>query len=156
MLLCKCPLNKIRLVLAYSVHPKQSREVHGYWKWRWLDLAITDNELENVGRGLVIIAGWKRVGLGLMTSTRGDTRSLWINSKPPETSLRRPGIEPRSTAWKAAMHATTPSTLLYDRIDKKAGRDFLLLLHTQTCTHRRRGEDFKNCVSKAVSLASMV
>ena len=52
-------MNKIRLVLAYSVYPKQSREVHG-----WLDLAITDNELENVGRGLVIIAGWKRVGLG--------------------------------------------------------------------------------------------
>ena len=46
----KSVLWTIRLVLAYSVHPKQSREVHGYRKWRLLALAITDNELENVGR----------------------------------------------------------------------------------------------------------
>ena len=48
-----------------------------------------------------------------------------------ETSLRRPGIEPRSTAWKAAMLATTPPTLPYNEIDNIASRDFQLLVDTQ-------------------------
>ena len=49
--------------------------------------------------------------------------------------MRRLGIEPSSTAWKAAMLATTPPTLPCDRIDKKSGRDFQLFT---TFTHANR------------------
>ena len=54
-----------------------------------------------------------------------------MESKSQKTSLRRPGIEPRSTAWKAAMLATTPPTLPYNQVDNIASRDFQLLVDTQ-------------------------
>ena len=79
-----------------------------------------------------------------------------MESKSQKTSLRRPGIEPRSTAWKAAMLATTPPTLPYDQVDNIAGRDFQLLVDTQTCRHCRRGENCQKCITKAVAVGSMV
>ena len=62
--------------------------------------------------------------LGLVTSKRGVRKCPSKESNPRKTSLRRPGIEPRSTAGKAAMLATTPPTLPCDWIDKIAGTNF--------------------------------
>ena len=78
-----------------------------------------------------------------------------MESKTQETSLRRPGIEPRSTAWRAALLATTPPTLPYSPVDNIASILFQLLVYTQTYRHCRRGENCKNCIIKAVAVVVM-
>ena len=85
--------------------------------WGWWDdwddtvLQTQDAKFEPWRSETEHATSWSRRLPAILTFTRGWGRNIFVSFKPP-----RPGTEPRTLAWKAAVLATTlgspPSSLL--------------------------------------------
>ena len=82
--------------------------------WRWWDdwdntVLRTENSKFELWRSEAEHATTRSRGLSsLLTFTRGWGRNIFVSFKPP-----RPGTEPRTLAWKAAVLTTTLEPLLF-------------------------------------------